>query len=556
MLSLDHRSRPCLPPASVWTFVRRFAADAAGAHDLSSLIQQAACGLAEAVGAHAIGIASYGGFFDQAWIAIDHPEAGVEIMRLSLEELAHAADDTQRSNAILSLFERHGLEPLLVTPLVADGQPLGVIAIDMSGRVRPDEHMTDLLLLIGDQLAVAISRAHQRERLVRAERLAQQAYAELATQQQRNVQVEKLRALGELASGVAHEFNNLLAIILGHTELLKSPAVPHFTRSRRAIMQAAQDGARTVRRIQEFVRAQPEQHSTPVDLVELADDVLQLTRPRWRDGMQGRGTTIIVRQELHSVPRILGDAAELREVVTNLILNAVDAMPKGGTLTLATGADDGDVWLEVRDTGVGIAPEICERIFEPFYTTKAQRGTGLGLAVSRSIALRHGGALGVESTPGAGACFRLTLPAPATIPEPVGPAALHPAAPLTPLRVLLIDDDRGVRDTMVQLLAIDGHHVACARDGAEALRIFSPGAYDIVCSDLGMPGMSGWEVIVRLRERDAQPVMALLTGWGAQIDQSEAQARGVDFIVPKPIDMAVLRAALAAADKRRAGVSG
>lgn len=107
---------------------------------------------------------------------------------------------------------------------------------------------------------------------------------------------------------------------------------------------------------------------------------------------------------------------------------------------------------------------------------------------------------------------------------------------------------------MVQLLAIDGHQVACARDGAEALRLFSPGAYNIVCSDLGMPGMSGWEVIARLRERDLQPVMALLTGWGAQIDQSEAQARGVDFIVPKPIDMIALRAALAAADKRRAGV--
>jgi DNA-binding response OmpR family regulator len=117
--------------------------------------------------------------------------------------------------------------------------------------------------------------------------------------------------------------------------------------------------------------------------------------------------------------------------------------------------------------------------------------------------------------------------------------------------VLLIDDDHGVRDTMVRLLALDGHLVACASDGAEALNIFSPGAYDIVCSDLGMPGMSGWEVIARLRERDPQPLMTLLTGWGAQIDQSEAQARGVDFIVPKPIDMGALRAALAAADKRR-----
>jgi CheY-like chemotaxis protein len=266
--------------------------------------------------------------------------------------------------------------------------------------------------------------------------------------------------------------------------------------------------------------------------------------------MLEKGITIDLQQYLEPVPPILGDAAELREVVTNLILNAVDAMTQDGILTVATGLADDSVWLDVGDTGMGIAPDVRERIFEPFFTTKAQRGTGLGLAVSRSIARRHEGDLTVESTPGMGSRFRLTLPLPTT--AATTPAIAHPQATieLRPLRVLLVEDDREVRDTLAQLLMLDNHCVDRAADGLEALSLFQPGAYDVVCSDLGMPGMNGWELIAQLRERDPAVVTMLLSGWGAQIDPAEARERGADFIIAKPIDFEELHSALVAASQR------
>jgi CheY-like chemotaxis protein len=334
-------------------------------------------------------------------------------------------------------------------------------------------------------------------------------------------------------------------------ELIKSPNSPNFERSRRAIIQAAQDGAHTVRRIREFVRTQPEQHTTPVDLAELGDDVLYLTRPRWHAAMLKKGITIHVQSDLRKVPLVLGSAAELREVVTNLILNAVDAMPDGGTLSLTTGVAGNQVWLEVGDTGQGIAPEVRERIFEPFYTTKAQRGTGLGLAVSRSIARRHEGDLTVESAPGAGSRFRLMLPLHEQAELPHEDRVVGANAPLEPMRILLVEDDQAVRATMQQLFMLDGHAITAAASGAEALEVFQPGAYDLICSDLGMPGMNGWELIALLRAQEPGLATILLSGWGAQIDMEEAHAKGVDYVVPKPIDMDALNTALADAARRK-----
>jgi signal transduction histidine kinase len=435
-----------------------------------------------------------------------------------------------------------GLCSIVHVPIMAPEGCLGMLSL---GRAAARAFSAYDLTLLGS-LAPHIATAFKNAQLYAQ---AQQAYAELAAAQERNVQAEKLRAIGELASGVAHDFNNLLAIILGHAELIKQPGSPHFTRSHRAIVQAAKDGAHTVRRIQEFVRARPEHHTTQVDLAELADDVLHLTRPRWRTAMLEKGITIALRRDLQPVPPIPGDAAELREVVTNLILNAVDAMPQGGTLTLTTGVTGNTAWIEVGDTGTGIAPDVRERIFEPFFTTKAQRGTGLGLAVSRSIARRHEGDLTVDSAPGMGSRFRMTLPLPEIV-ATVGTTALEKAgAPLQPLRMLLVEDDDEVRNTLAQLLMLDGHSVERAADGPAALALFHPGAYDVVCSDLGMPGMNGWELIAQLRQRDPAIVTMLLSGWGAQIDPAEARSRGADFVVAKPIDFEELHQALVAASQ-------
>jgi signal transduction histidine kinase/ActR/RegA family two-component response regulator len=486
------------------------------------------------------------------WLASDQTRLDVGITSEIGDTEAGVALRTGRTHYVYDLCEslypvsqklvEEGLRSIVHVPIMAPEGCLGMLNLS---RTTPRAFSAYDLALLGS-LAPHIATAFKNAELYAQ---AQQAYAEIAAAQERNVQAEKLRAIGELASGVAHDFNNLLAIILGHAELIKQPNSPHFVRSHQAIVQAAKDGAHTVRRIQEFVRARPEHHTTQVNLAELADDVLHLTKPRWRTAMLEKGITIELRQYLNTVPPILGDAAELREVVTNLILNAVDAMIQDGILTVATGVDGDSVWLDVADTGMGIAPEVRERIFEPFFTTKAQRGTGLGLAVSRSIARRHEGDLTVVSAPGAGSRFRMTLPLPEIAASLPDSAPAQASVALRPLRVLLVEDDREVRDTLAQLLMLDNHSVDRAADGMEALKLFQPGVYDVVCSDLGMPGMNGWELIAQLREHDPEVVTMLLSGWGAQIDPAEARLRGADFIVAKPIDFDELHNALVAASQ-------
>jgi signal transduction histidine kinase len=488
------------------------------------------------------------------WLASDQTRLDLGITTEIGDTEAGVALRTGRTHYVYDLCEslypisqklvEEGLRSIVHVPIMAPEGCLGMLNLS---RTTPRAFSAHDLALLGS-LAPHIATAFKNAELYAQ---AQRAYAELAAAQERNVQAEKLRAIGELASGVAHDFNNLLAIILGHTELIKQPDSPYFARSHRAIVQAAKDGAHTVRRIQEFVRARPEHHTTQVDLAELADDVLELTKPRLRTAMLEKNITIDLQHYLEPVPPILGDAAELREVVTNLILNAVDAMTQDGILTVSTGVAGDSVWLDVGDTGMGIAPDVRERIFEPFFTTKAQRGTGLGLAVSRSIARRHEGDLTVESAPGAGSRFRMTLPLPKAA---VTTLAIEPApanAELRSLRILLVEDDREVRDTLTQLLILDHHSVDRAADGIEALTLFQPGAYDVVCSDLGMPGMNGWELIAQVRTRDPAVMTMLLSGWGAQIDPAEARARGADFIVAKPIDFGELHNALVAASQRK-----
>jgi signal transduction histidine kinase/CheY-like chemotaxis protein len=454
--------------------------------------------------------------------SIGDTEAGVALRTGRL----HYVPDLAESQYLLSqLLLAEGLRSAVHVPIMAPEGCLGMLSLSRSNPNAFSAYDRSLLGSIAPHIATAFRNAELYGQ-------AQRAYAELAAAQERNVQAEKLRALGEMASGVAHDFNNLLTIILGHMELIKTPDSPNFERSRRAIIQA-------------------EQHTTPVDLAELGDDVLHLTRPRWQAGMLKKGIIIHVQSDLRRVPVVLGSAAELREVVTNLILNAVDAMPQGGTLTLATGITGTQVWLEVGDTGQGIAPEVRERIFEPFYTTKAERGTGLGLAVSRSIARRHEGDLIVESALGAGSRFRLILPLheQAELPQANNVATAN--TPLESMRILLVEDDQGVRETLQQLLMLDGHMVTAAASGTEALEQFQPGAYDLVCSDLGMPGMNGWELIAQLRAQEPDLVTILLSGWGAQIDMEEARAKSVDYVVPKPIDMDALNTALAEAARRK-----
>jgi PAS domain S-box-containing protein len=226
------------------------------------------------------------------------------------------------------------------------------------------------------------------------------------------LQAEKLRAVGEMAAGIAHNFNNVLTTILTRSQLLalQLTDTTSLQRGLNLITQAASDGAAIVRRLQKLARGPGVSEVAALDLNTLVQEVAETTQPVWHDHARREGRPVELRLELNPAPQIAARAAELREVLTNLILNAVEAMPRGGQLTLRTWAEGGAVCIAVSDTGIGMTPEVQRRLFDPFFTTKGARGTGLGLSVSQALIKGHQGTLTVDSAPGRGTTFVIRLP--------------------------------------------------------------------------------------------------------------------------------------------------
>ena len=372
-------------------------------------------------------------------------------------------------------------------------------------------------------------------------------------------QIEKLSALGELASGVAHDFNNTLAGILGRAQLLMRTHDPEkLRRGLEIIARAAEDGANTVKRIQDFARQRRDHDFQPVSVDQLLLDVREITRPRWKDSAAAAGVQITLDLRLRSSANVLGDGSELREVLVNMIFNAVDAMPRGGQLTLASEEEDGRVVLSVSDTGTGMTPEVSAKVFDPFFTTKGKAGMGLGLSVSYGIIRRHEGSVEVESEVGRGTTFRILLPTASAACVGTAPAceAARPEEPARkggarPIRILVAEDERDVRDLLCEILRAEGHEVHPAESGVEALEIFRASDFDAVFTDIGMPGMSGWELAHAVREQDGSVPLAVITGWGDAVGSNEQREAGVDWVVTKPFDAHRIAELAADASQRR-----
>jgi PAS domain S-box-containing protein len=355
--------------------------------------------------------------------------------------------------------------------------------------------------------------------------------------QERMARGEKLRALGELAAGVAHDFNNNLGIILGRAQLLQMRVTdPETQAGLDVIRQAAMDGGLTVRRIQQFTRIRDDGAHELLDLPSLAAEVVEITRGKWKYETERRGVQVELRLESDSPLPVLGSRAEIREALTNLIFNSVDALPTGGWITIRSRSERGEAILEVEDNGVGMGEDVKNRMFEPFYTTKGVSGTGLGLSMVYGIVSRHHGSIEVDSTPGVGT--RVTMRFPAT--ERGG--SVLPKAPRFPApmsaRILVVDDEKELLEVIRDALLASGHRVDAAASGLEGIGKFRAAPYDLVLTDLGMPDVSGWEVARAVRaEGSASVVVGLVTGWGATISEEMVTAHGVDFVMSKPFDV-------------------
>jgi CheY-like chemotaxis protein/two-component sensor histidine kinase len=304
------------------------------------------------------------------------------------------------------------------------------------------------------------------------------------------------------------------------------------------IEKAAQDGRETVRRIQEFSRTRRDKKFEPVDLSEILSDAVQITRTRWKDDALLRKVHINPVLQVSGAAPVLGNASELREVFTNLILNAVDAMPQGGRLELFCKKQDDRVIAQVTDTGVGMTETIRQNIFDPFFTTKGARGMGLGMSVVYGIVTRHGGKIDVETALGKGTTFVLDFPATRERRVPVAgtDGAALPQL-LRPGRILVVDDEPDVAAVVKDVLLIAGHEVDTAISGNVAMRMVELTAYDLVFTDLGMPDMSGWEVAEKINELKPGLPVVLITGWGTSLDEADATKRGVTAVVHKPFEI-------------------
>ena len=400
-----------------------------------------------------------------------------------------------------------------------------------------------------EQAEAALELTEDELRALNAE--LEKALADLKATQQQVIQQERLRALGQMASGNAHDFNNALMPVMGFAELLLvSPDALDDKKRARGYLEiigtAAKDAASIVARLREFYRTNENSDVfAPVDLKRLAEQSIALTSPKWKDQAQANGGEIRVVGELSEVPPVAGDESALREVLTNLIFNAVDAMPGGGVITLRTRREAELVVLEVADTGAGMTREVRERCLEPFFSTKGERGTGLGLAMVFGIVQRHRGTIGIESQIGKGTTFLIRLPqgTASAASNGTGPDA----RPHRPLRVLLVDDEPQVRQVLAAFLETEGHTVQTADHGIDGLRKFMDGAFDLVITDKAMPGMSGDQMAVAIKQFSPKMPVVLLSGFHSASECEEIP--GVNVTASKPITLPVLRETIGRAMK-------
>ena len=383
------------------------------------------------------------------------------------------------------------------------------------------------------------------------------ALSKLQKAQQQLVQQERMSALGQMTSGIAHDFNNVLMPIMGLSEVMLADPKAFDDRESaismlETIHSAGDDARHIVRRLRQIYKEEEPDYSL-IDLETVTESVLSMTMPKWKAEAQAKGLNIEIVTEFEDVPSIKGDTSELREALTNLIFNAVDAMPAGGVITLRVKCEGGrGVVLEVSDTGVGMDDDTARQCIEPFFTTKGVQGTGLGLPMVYGIVQRHAGSMTIKGTPGVGTTVRMQFPVPVDQKQ-LAEDTVKDIEALLPLRVLVIDDEYRSRNFISTMLTSDGHTTRMADGGQEGVDLCRQEEFDLVITDRAMPSMNGDIVAAEIsRDRPGMPII-MLTGFG-DIMQDEGECPvGVTRVMSKPVTRMDLRHVMAWTMQRTEG---
>lgn len=461
-------------------------------------------------------------------------------------QTVYLADTFKGKAPFVEKLATTGWRSALAVPLMVEEKLFGIL---IAARLKPDDFSSgdaEFLRLLSDHVALAAHQANLHSDL-------EKAYNELRRTQATVLQQERLKALGQMASGIAHDVNNALSPVIGFADLIlkgKYGLKDDVKKYLGHIRTAGEDIAHIVARLREFYRTREvDEALQPLNLNTLVDQVVDMTRPRWRDIPQSNGITIEVRTVLaKDIPRLAGIESEVREAITNLVLNAVDAMPKGGKITIRSavirhdGGRNGSkhpvkVSIEVSDTGMGMDEETRKRCLEPFFSTKGKRGTGLGLAMVYGVMERHEGSIEIQSELGKGTTFRLVFPVRSN--TTVVEVERDSSAGIKPMQILCIDDESLLRELLKEMLERDGHDVVLSDNGQSGLDEFRIACerhrpFDLVITDLGMPYLDGRQVAKTIKLQSPLTPVVMLTGWGAFIKEDGSGPEEVDGILSKP----------------------
>jgi signal transduction histidine kinase/ActR/RegA family two-component response regulator len=435
-----------------------------------------------------------------------------------------------------------GWRSVAAVPLMVEEKLFGVL---MAARLKADGFSSgdcEFLRMLSEHVALA---AHQS----RLHKELETAYNELRRTQATVLQQERLKALGQMASGIAHDVNNALSPVVGFSDIIMNGDFGLDARGKKYlkyIRTAGEDIAHIVARLREFYRTRDENESLqPIKINVLVEQVVEMTRPRWRDIPQSNGITIEMETDLApALSEMAGIESEIREALTNLVLNAVDAMPQGGKITLRTCAAQhangskypSQILVDICDSGTGMNEETRKRCLEPFFSTKGKRGTGLGLAMVYGVIKRHEGSIDIRTELGKGTTFHLSFPLRTNLCKEVDDGN---AAPIEPLQILCIDDEPLLRELIKEILERDGHTVEVSDGGHSGLDEFRLARergrpFDVVITDLGMPYLDGKQVTKAIKQESPSTPVVMLTGWGALMKEDGNAPEQVDGILSKP----------------------
>jgi len=422
----------------------------------------------------------------------------------------------------------HNKDSLLISLKNSGGEVIGIISVDdsKSGMI-PNDDIVKPLEIFANHISQIIQLRKMEEEREKIHRFMAES--------------EKMRALGEVAGGVAHDFNNLLITIIGRLQMLLNKYDDQdLVNELKIIEKAAIDGTEIVKRIQSFTKFGSKKEGTLVDITHVINDSVSFTKGKWKHEMERAGKKINIKKFYDDSFYVYGKETELREAFTNIILNAIDAMPNGGDLSIIVKPKGRYVEIEFIDTGIGMGEETLKRIYEPFFTTKGSKGTGLGMSMVYGIVKNHEGDIYVESELSKGTSIKIRLPLSSKKSanfERTGKIKGEDAL-LPRLNVLVVDDEDGPRGILKDILLSFGMNVKTAENGKNALDIFkNDGDIELVCTDIGMPGLSGWDIAMEMRKLKKDIKIILITGWGLEMEVKNRKKVLVNKIVSKPYDI-------------------